>query len=140
MNVKLLEQVKAMILKFPEHVNMDMWSEGTLIADKQSAPLCGTAGCIAGWALAVEHGALTKEFVMDNNIAEAAAELLGLLSSGAEIDIEAMKGFEADRLFYTELWPTEFRLAYYDTPARSSYRGQVVADRIDHFIATGGKE
>ena len=122
MNVELLQQVKAHILAEPDAFRMDTWS-------------CGTAHCIAGWALLLndipiknprEH-ALVQETISDENPSSVARELLGL-------------GFrQAQNLFFISAWPDAFSEQFAATKSRGE-RAQIAAKRIDHFIATNGAQ
>jgi hypothetical protein len=121
MNVELLQQVKQVILADPDSFRMDTWT-------------CGTAHCIAGWALLLRDipivggPSLSKQrTVSDEHPGDVAAELLGLSDD------------EQLSLFNCYHWPVEFHARYRESPDRRA-RAQVAAERIDHFIATAGRE
>jgi hypothetical protein len=124
MNVKLLEQVAAMIEKYSENFYMGAWTIGTLVADKQVAPDCKTTGCIAGWAIAIVDGAADGQQYDTFAFREKATDYLHLSDA------------QAERLFYLDCWPDRFTEDY----ARAPKRGQIAAERIRHFIATNGAE
>lgn len=46
---------------------------------------------------------------------------------------------ESERLFYTEEWPEQFG-EFYDRASDKEKQAELAAARIDHFIATKGKE
>lgn len=127
MNIALLSDIKANILAVPESFRMESW-----FTRDDDAP-CGTAGCIAGHALAIHESAKTlKEAAYsahrrDLSISYQAAEILGL------------KQDQRWRLFDTFHWPTEF-CRRYDSATNPLERAQATADRIDRFIATEGAE
>ena len=112
MNTKLLLEIKKHILTHPKQLNMGTWMTKTN---------CGTTCCIAGWACL-----LSKELYANTNVWRFAEKIL---------DIEG----ESDRLFHTEDWPTKYRNLYYDAGS-SEARAKVTADRIQHYIDTGGLE
>jgi hypothetical protein len=118
MNVELLQQVKQAILAEPDKFRMDRWS-------------CGTAHCIAGWAcllrdIPIVEGDFTTETVSGEYPGLVASKLLDL------------RGRAADKLFYTFGWPSRFRAPYLGATRRE--RAEIAAERIDHFIATDGRE
>lgn len=114
MNVELLGKIKDLILAEPEKLNMDHWTP---------VERCGTACCIAGWACVL--GGVTRTRAIYT--ADTARELLGL-------------NFEdSQRLFFPDGWPKQF------TPEEDDFEYNVItaeqaANRIDHFIATEGRE
>lgn len=143
-NQQKLEQVCVMIDRYPENLDMDTWTDGgTLVADKHTAPSCGTTGCVAGWVMALEHGAACKEdFYNDDSrllfsFAEAAAEVLGLTL------------YQARKLFYLSYeeeddddglrWPISFSKDYLNAKTPRERADATIA-RIKHFIATNGQE
>lgn len=130
MNVELLKQVATKLrrMRHKKHFNMHEWAQQTS---------CGTAACIAGHTLMLQgakpvkfvptwgsRGALTSLFLTKNGkevfASEAATTALGLTAE------------QADRLFYAENWPHGF--------AKGRTDPKVAAARIDHFIATKGRE
>lgn len=101
---------------------------------------CGTAACFAGWAVSEK---VRKAYTYgDVNIEDAAADKLGLDEDQASL------------LFDTGGWPDKFGNAYY----RASYAAEkhnlgtkkrlaaekrkvnILRARVEHFIATGGRE
>lgn len=132
MNVELLETIKARILAEPDAFRMDQWT-------------CGTAHCIAGWALKLSGVDLTNPggfpweqlTVGGEEPSAAAAKVLDLSTEeDAEWDTQPS---EAGRLFHVSSWPSAFEDRYCDAEERAA-RAQIAAERIDHFIATGGAE
>ncbi len=132
MNIELLEKTRDQILSHPDQVNMQDWFNHKNGLNEEAGG-CGTAACIAGWALFVANNAekLTDLPIPFDAPARRAKEALWLSDA------------EADRLFFTVSWPSPFGLAL--LRARTDFRtttayAQVVADRIDHFIKTEGWE
>lgn len=88
---------------------------------KNHIEACGTTACIAGWACI-----LTESEV---NVSTD-TEILAMIQLG-------LTNEEARKLFFESYWPRQFRKA--DIFAEED-RAQEAAKRIDHFIATNGKE
>ncbi len=157
LTIKRLRKIKKLILEEPKRINM---SEGILSPkekEKSLEPKCGTVGCIAGWAYSLEmlkrHGKrspmqLKKLFgyVGWETVAATGSEYLGL------------DYYQHHKLFYPAQWPDKFLPPYTGwkesistgtnlrgktgeifSPQTPGY-AQVVADRIEYFISTGGTE
>jgi len=126
MNVELLNQVKQAILANPQNTDMWVnWIEGTTY-DKP----CATVGCIAGWTIA--HGNLqemSEKIEFDINRCEENATRMLRLS-----------GDQARRLFFVHHWPEKFQNKYNSVVGCDRDRANVIATRIEHFIATEGEE
>lgn len=130
MNTKLLRKVQKHILAEPRRLNMDCILIRDLDTEDTDNPLCGTVGCIAGWAWVIS-GKKGDDF----NLADAGKEL-------------ALRPIEQDRLF-TEpkyawegchsTWPIDFAKAY-RAASDAETRAEVTSKRIDHFIKTKGRE
>lgn len=89
-----------------------------------------------------EHFDMGRFFGTECCIAGHALILAGLACCNVEQEskrVLELRNTQVDRLFYIEDWPVKFRLGYVgaDTDPR---RSQIAADRIDHFIATEGRE
>lgn len=138
MNVELLQQIKAHILAEPDAFRMDTWS-------------CGTAHCIAGWALRLTNDpvvnpnaeAWEQRTLSEREPGEKAAEILGV-STEDDGDMDEDDFFdettsEAKRLFHVNQWPAEFERRYELANGRTE-RAITAAERIDHFIGTNGQE
>ncbi len=120
MNVELLRRVQAHILEEPRRLNMDHWIRtGQTGPD---SPACGTTACIAGWALELDGKDPSLLFADVD-----AAKTLG---------ITPMQG---ERLFFVGSWPSSF-VTRYDDASHDNVRAVVASERIDHFIATKGRE
>lgn len=129
MNVDLLREIAEVIMSKPNHFNMNSWH-------------CDTQHCIGGWAQVLSNAPQTKD-------PEAMANLLGIefvRETDRDIvdegDIHAAEGCQAGRLFYQENWPEEFIVCGDDDCPDHPYRSdaEAAAHRIDHFIATKGRE
>lgn len=109
MNIPLLEKIKETILRDPTDFDM--------------ASYCGSACCIAGWAVRIQYP--TRDF--DRDLAERALQL---------------NCKESDRLFHTDMWPSGFRARYFgfSYPVNPNQRAEIACERIDHFIGTEGRE
>jgi hypothetical protein len=143
-NVKLLREVKKMILEEPRRLDMDTWASNAREygTPKDERPPCGTVACIAGWTAILDYvgsrGKMPKGKALINlsdNAEATAQELLGLTSE------QAARLFDspAERWFSKNLWPQKFVDAYLaaKTPQQ---RARVTASRIEHFIRTKGAE
>lgn len=123
MNVELLKKVKAAILAEPRQFVMSTWFTRL----DPNIPNCGTAACIAGWALAIawretpataRHRTDHRDFEVDI----AARHVLGLNEC------------EASDLFFTLSWPNQFRHAWEAVTDNPEKRARVAADYIDYVI------
>ena len=121
MNKDYLERVLGLMDAYPENVDMQTWAKGTLVIDKGIAPTCGTTGCIAGYALALQNGYFSIESMDD--IEKHAGDVLGLT------DCQKLK------LFFLQNWPIEHQKAYVDaiTPRE---RTDAVISRVRDFMTT----
>ena len=80
---------------------------------------CETTACISGWAVRLSER-------------ENVSMVDGEIPLGLDDD-------EACRLFYLSGWPSRLRRRY-DNAKTPRTRSKVAAQRIDHFIKTGGVE
>ena len=92
---------------------------------------CGTAACIAGWAITLAETKTKKP-------ANGAKFYHESESTAHELGIRALDltHKQADKLFYTQNWPRKFNVAYREAPS-SKAAAQAVRDRIYHFMKTG---
>ena len=148
MNVELLHRIKAHILENPMRIYMGEWS--IELEERQEyesnsgetlmAPDCGTVACICGWAerLSWAKGSLGQT----GGEGQTGRKLLGLHgSSSFPAFVSTSTNFsEAQRLFHEECWPQDLRDRLAVATFQSAEYARVVADRIDRFIATDGKE
>lgn len=132
MNVKLLRKIKQRILRKPNRFDMNHWfsrtrkyygfteqlSEATH-NPKEFIEECGTAACIAGWACILGEGSFMF------SCEDEARRLLNLTFH------------QSQRLFLEQGWPAEFRASSSESNEQRAMRA---AKRIDHFIATNGRE
>ena len=152
--VKLLRKIKAHILAEPKRLNM---SEFAQHREGSKAPACKTTGCIAGWACLVtvdpeklanltpQHSEVWGPIypteligklagVRGGNFAAAAKRRLGITQKQAS----ALFFFE-DMMHEGYYWPIEYSYRYQNAN-NDKERAKVTAERIEHFIATGGEE
>ncbi len=136
MNIPLLRRIQKRILKEPRQFQMDNWFNHS----PSVYPNCGTAACIAGWAVTMSMkkgnpkkicqlltGALTTDWTDNDKITRKAMKFLQLDTPEA-----------AKRLFIQSRWPSVFRF-HPSSEGTPEYAANAVA-RIDHFIATNGAE
>jgi hypothetical protein len=138
MNVELLRKIQAHILAEPKRVWMGTWcmfgelgecvpvhdgvdDDGFTELLEIEMPSCGTVACISGWA----------------------ALLSGYTGAYTQADRGDLLGIDpqrADRLFYSSSWPEDLRDRLELAAPQSQEYAQIVADRIDVFIKTKGRE
>lgn len=105
---------------------MEKWfTDEKCVNAPKKIPNCGTAGCIAGWTIAIARG-VTPSNVYDGG-RDAAERYLGL------------EPFGGHSLFFVCYWSFDFRLRYGKTKPQTKARARVIADRIEKFIETKGK-
>lgn len=133
LNVRLLNRVKRQILKEPKQFQMDSYFDtaGHYSDTADKIPNCGTAACIAGWALALDKGITPEQ------------------AKGKVLNYRTLTGERADRilgargagwkLFNDCAWPESFRDEWRRLTKLKQWkrRAKVAAARIDHFIKTG---
>jgi len=136
-NVRLLRKIQKHILEEPKRLRMNYWFIDGLtpgarfggrlgyfdINESAEVPECGTVGCIAGWAC----------------VLSGPKPLTGEWLDGRGQEALALTDDQRLRLFNVSNWPQLFidKYAKAKTPRG---RGTATASRIDHFIATKGKE
>src|SRR5262245_29903345 len=131
MNFELLEKVAVAIEQHP--LNLEMINSWITHVDDIAE--CNTAGCIAGWVVAM--GSL-----------ETLRELPSETFAGSTMDkaqtILGLTGDQTARLFFVNRWPEEFRFRHGEghTMLKETRikRTEVAVERIRHFIKTEGKE
>lgn len=126
MNVQLLREIQVEILAKPDAFRMDVWT-------------CGTAHCIAGWAL---H--LTGQRIADMRAPTALQTTEdGRLVQHAACDALQIDEDEGGVLFNTCKWPDYFRNELEDDdgdPISDRQKlAKVAAERIDFFIIAEGR-
>lgn len=126
LNVTLLRKIQAHILEEPRRFIMDDLVRYGLPGDKFSADNdtqqtfaeCGTAACIAGWALL-----LSGIRIDGGDYLNRASDLLRISD-------------DHESLFIAELWPEPFKRRY-ARAGRPATRAKIAAARIEHLITTG---
>jgi hypothetical protein len=88
---------------------------------------CGTTLCLAGWIVALAPEGEAEERSMEA-IPFAAKAIAGL------------SFHQGERLFQTEKWPHPFQRKYRNghNLRDSNAMAEALAERVEHFIATGG--
>jgi hypothetical protein len=160
MNVEKLRRIKEIILAEPRRLNMGDWI-AAVRTDHESAPTCGTVGCIAGWAILEETGIRFKDIESDKTKTRYAslgewdekeiharvqlAAKFGTSPSASALGraILDLTYEQADDLFYTANWPVEFKNQYHEAryfpyaPYARKVQAEATAARIEHLIKTG---
>lgn len=127
MNKLLLRQVAKAIKKHPRQFAMGAYFDSEL-DNLAPAGGCGTAACIAGWAIHLSKGKDTLRETADlPHGGETAMELL-------DINME-----QRNRLFYLVNWPEDILGEYHK--AKSAKRmAEIAVARINRFIRTNGRQ
>lgn len=134
LNVKLLRKIQKHITEEPRRFfmsglrvkakNETKWADYAASFARSdlspTMPSCGTAACIAGWALTLSNKR------MGYSALDRAGDLLGLPA----------KYFGYDHVFVADKWPEPFYRRWQDarTPKQ---RAKIACARIDHLIKTG---
>lgn len=134
---KLWPRIKKAIMKYPDQFEMTNWFsrrglQGTYLNNREIGR-CGTAACVAGWAL---HVANTNR---NNQSIRETRDKLSLRIRWYEEEATRVLGLtydQASRLFYAGQWPREFAIRY-DNATTPKARAKAAVDRINHFIKTG---
>lgn len=126
-SIKKLRAVKAAILAEPDYYDQNVVPHS-----------CDSPCCLLGWALWI-HDRHKFDQMIENQADEcqwdqAATECLGLESVLPDI-------YEQWRLFGSGVsWPVQFRSALSEAYGNNKRCAVVAAQRIEHFIKTGGEE
>ena len=126
MNVQLLRRIQKRILKEPKQFCMGQWFNDDL--GGIAIPNCGTAACIAGWAMTL-HGGYKKPSLADNEYLRT-----GQVPGMYNLELNRK---QSERLFYFDQWPVRFKQKKVE--GTKAFAVQAVR-RIDHFIKTKGAE
>jgi hypothetical protein len=121
MSVKLLRKVEKAILKEPKRFCMGTWGD----LAQRDAPVCGTVGCIAGWAALLNVTENPDEF-------RKHVDMMTQKNGKRALKLTLP---QCRRLFFLSGWPSKFQTLF--------LRGDSVkaaVKRIEHFIKTGGRE
>lgn len=143
MNIPMLKKVRAAILKRPRQFEMSSFFCKSLLFDTdgdrtEPASHCGTAACIAGWAIHIQTGLKTPQQTAEHHKPLASVcpvdyyDEQGAMALGIDIN-------ESRKLFYASAWPCRFGDKYYSAKTATA-RAKIAAARINHFIKTKGRE
>lgn len=128
MNIELLRAVQARITAEPRQFVMYDWFTRKLDESPGMIPNCGTAACVAGWAIALSQG-LDPRAARDAHDATSSRYTTEQTAQQV-LDIDHWRG---SRLFYFTRWPAQFTLKPENDVAQA-------CARIDYFIATNGTD
>lgn len=127
--VRLLHKTQKFLIEEPRRFDM---KEGLVEAANMSTileePPCGTACCIAGAGYAIAHNLVLNHTVI------GFGKIYTFFSSTFHLSDTTL-----DRLFYMDNWSVFYQKMYKEakTPLE---RACVGVARIEHFIATDGRE
>ena len=139
LNVKLLRKIKAHILEEPRRFFMEWYvatgrpgarrftSRHADAADlPKTVPPCGTAACIAGWAILLSEKKKADEldYNYSGDTVDIASDLIGLPF-----------GYYPRQLFNNHGWPEPFSSQYKNAKTPRA-RAKIAAERIEHLIKT----
>lgn len=132
MNVERLRHAVEHMKEEPRRANMNEWRivldtlEINHYAEARGylKPPCGVIGCLAGWGaqLYAEEPEVKREL---RTVDQGRAAF-------------ALTHSQADRLFALMEWPDNFRHALREVDEGTPEYVAVIADRVEHFILTGG--
>jgi hypothetical protein len=144
MNVKLLRKVAKHILEEPRRFRMEFFQHKAAPGEALSTqgvydpthtvPSCGTVACIAGWAVPLAGMRVGTDMYGDLLPVACGRDWFAAGSRALALNEE-----QADRLFLHDEWPSKFYQGY-EGAKSAKKRAQVAAERIEHFIKTGGAE
>lgn len=117
MNVELLQRTRDAILANAEAFDIHRWGW----EENNRKISCNSPACISGWAVHLAGGPME-----DRGHGEWPQYL------------DLTKTQEMD-LFYLYRWPMQFRKEFWSAPDKQAV-ARVAAARIDHFVATEGRE
>lgn len=141
MNVKLLRRIQRIIVKRYKQIDMGSWFDTN---PDHEVPMCGTTACIAGWAVTLHRPSLKAKPSLAAKFVHSRSETIGFGQSyymtTIAVDILGLGCEQAARLFYISNWPEQFHNRILEPNVGTKRYAKIVAQRIDHFIATGGKE
>jgi hypothetical protein len=134
MNVKLLRKIQKHILAEPKRFIMGAWIQRRThnvdfscdianLTPRTIFPDCGTAACIAGWAILLSRG-------IEYNPEMPRIEAKHLLKIQTPQD---------SKLFQVAAWPIALRKRFRKAKRRET-AAKIAAERIDLFIATKGRD
>lgn len=140
MKTRLLRKIQAHLAEEPKRYVQDyehITSTETLErVSLNGAPPCGTMACIGGWACVLSGDSSPSYHTM-----RKAQEYLGLDPEQADRLFSGVSVSEGDiRIVYSGTrWPKKFASAYAKAKTQRG-RVAVAIRRIDHFIATRGRD
>lgn len=132
MNVTLLKKAVKLVLKYPHKLDMN---KGIQVGG------CKTVGCLAGHVCAVlsknslrgAHERLCEPYSISYG------EVLWSKVEGVASDALGIDERQRGALFQLGAWPLKFKLKYCAATSFAA-RARVLAQRVNHFIRTGGAE
>lgn len=132
-NIELLRKVQRGILKEPKRYKQEIW--GVSLNGDAS---CNTAGCIAGWAYAIDEELLDGLDKLRRRYKKATGGLPQLAQKALGLNF-----VKRTKLFHVEEWPIIFWP--FIVPNSEELRGPrwlqalIAAIRIEVFIQSNGK-
>lgn len=99
-------------------------------------PNCGTAACIAGWAVSIDFFERNKKKVQPSEVVKRVT--INRCSTAQILDISIEQG---ERLFFSQNWPAPWTCPHKQfDQLPPEERAKAAVARIEHFIATEGRE
>lgn len=131
MNTKLLNKIIRHIREKPKRFNMKV------LARKSRLTTCGTAACIAGWAVLLTRADKQDKKSFHSLIDSGLVSFWYAGASAIGLDQE-----EARQLFEAYNWPERYRKPLMAAQRHGHHRKavEIAVRRIRHFIKTKGVE
>ena len=134
MNIEMFKKVKEQILAEPENFIMEVFH-------------CDTAFCIAGWACIIDRKETHDIDFCCSFYGSWESNGASILEISCEYDNPDLqhKESQTNRLFYLSGWPEQFYKQYEEIDRlnaedKRQKLAEIACARIDHFIATNGRE
>lgn len=128
MNIELLEKIKKQILEEPRQFIMTSFFVKNHPLDREKIPNCGTAACIAGWALAISS---------NKNPKQCYDSITPPIALSTPSQAQTLLDIPNGNLFYVDGWPFEFQKEWYFI-CNKQERAKVAVRVIDDYIKTNG--
>jgi hypothetical protein len=150
MNVELLRKVVEYAEAEPRRSDMAEWYIDVSHMTKNpriNTPPCGAVACLSGTACILSGAAPKSEVSIQNGIEVASYDEPDEGWFNAGRDALGLTSEQASRLFFLsdalaarKCWPKSFAEAYWMCGNKPDEKVKVLRERVEHFIATEGRE
>lgn len=135
LNVRLLRRIQRKILAEPAQFQMGQYfatEVNGIDLPREKIPNCGTAACIAGWAVALSEHRKPSRYIRlierNSTTIKKACKALGINNDPTRVS----------RLFIHSFWPSNLYARWYRAITLKQ-RAKVAVAAIDQFIKDDGK-